>query len=157
VNVLKPHRRIMVETLLSSDATHREIERRTGVDRKTIRRYARAMVTPVPNSSTPATIHLPIVFSRCRCCAPVFRTSASAAKCRRDTRRMSPWPKKAGTSRRSVVPQASSPSRTPPSFAQTSSTQSDACRSRDADQGRSEHTNDRSQALILPSGCPPFL
>ncbi|MEO7086645.1 MAG: hypothetical protein ABI085_20265 [Gemmatimonadaceae bacterium] len=37
---MKPHRRTMVETLLQSGATQREIERRTGVDRKTIRRAA---------------------------------------------------------------------------------------------------------------------
>jgi transposase len=43
VNVLKPHLRITVQTLLSTDTPQREIERRTGVDRKTIRRYARAM------------------------------------------------------------------------------------------------------------------
>jgi transposase len=43
----------MVETLLHSGASHREIERRTGVDRKTIRRYAAA--ADAPNSSTPAT------------------------------------------------------------------------------------------------------
>jgi transposase len=50
VNVLKPHLRITIETLLAAGASQREIERRTGVDRKTIRRYARAA-----NSSTPAT------------------------------------------------------------------------------------------------------
>ena len=43
MNVLKPHLRITVQTLLSTDTPQREIERRTGVDRKTIRRYARAM------------------------------------------------------------------------------------------------------------------
>lgn len=50
MNVLKPHLRTTIETLLNSGASHREIERRTGVDRKTIRRYSRAA-----NSSTPAT------------------------------------------------------------------------------------------------------
>ena len=55
MNVLKPHRRITIETLLRSDTAHREIERRTGVDRKTIRRYARAILTPSSNSPTPAT------------------------------------------------------------------------------------------------------
>jgi transposase len=40
VNVLKTHLRITIETLLSCGASQREIERRTGVDRKTIRRYA---------------------------------------------------------------------------------------------------------------------
>ena len=43
MNVLKPHLRITVQTLLSTDTPQREIERRTGVDRKTIRRDARAM------------------------------------------------------------------------------------------------------------------
>lgn len=55
MNVLKPHRRIMVETLLTSGATHREIERRTGVDRKTIRRYAGGLAPAASNSPTPAT------------------------------------------------------------------------------------------------------
>ena len=50
MNVLKPHLRTTVETLLGAGASQREIQRRTGVDRKTIRRYARA-----PNSSTLAT------------------------------------------------------------------------------------------------------
>jgi transposase len=50
LNVLKPHLRTMIETLLGGGTSHREIERRTGVDRKTIRRYAR-----LANSSTPAT------------------------------------------------------------------------------------------------------
>jgi transposase len=41
VNVLKSHLRIAIETLLARGATQREIERFTGVDRKTIRRYQR--------------------------------------------------------------------------------------------------------------------
>jgi len=41
VNVLKLHLRIAIETLLRGGASHREIERRTGVDRKTIRGMAR--------------------------------------------------------------------------------------------------------------------
>lgn len=40
---MKPHLRITVQTLLSTGTPQREIERRTGVDRKTIRSYARAM------------------------------------------------------------------------------------------------------------------
>lgn len=40
MNVLKAHLRITIETLLSRGASQREIERRTGVDRKTIRRYS---------------------------------------------------------------------------------------------------------------------
>ena len=38
MNVLKPYRRITIETLLRSGVSQREIARRTGVDRKTIRR-----------------------------------------------------------------------------------------------------------------------
>jgi len=41
--VLKQHLRITVQTLLGTDTPQREIARRTGVDRKTIRSYARAM------------------------------------------------------------------------------------------------------------------
>ena len=66
MNVLKPHLRITIETLLERGATQREIERITGVDRKTIRRYARALAnspgvatgseaTARANSPTPAT------------------------------------------------------------------------------------------------------
>ena len=36
MNVLKPHLRITVATLLRGGASQREIERMTGVDRKTI-------------------------------------------------------------------------------------------------------------------------
>jgi len=46
VNVLKPHLRITVATLLSGGASQREIERMTGVDRKTIRRLAREANSP---------------------------------------------------------------------------------------------------------------
>ena len=46
------HRRITIETLLSRGVGQREIERRTGVDRKTIRRYARLAQSPeVPTGS----------------------------------------------------------------------------------------------------------
>jgi transposase len=41
VNVLKRHLQITVKTLLNQGRSQREIERLTGVDRKTIRRYAR--------------------------------------------------------------------------------------------------------------------
>jgi len=40
VNVLKAHLRITIATMLANGASQREIERRIGVDRKTIRRYA---------------------------------------------------------------------------------------------------------------------
>ena len=40
---MKPHLRATIQTLIERGATQREIERITGVDRKTIRRHARAM------------------------------------------------------------------------------------------------------------------
>ena len=43
---MKPHLRITIETLLGGGATQREIARRTGVDRKTIRRVAEAANSP---------------------------------------------------------------------------------------------------------------
>jgi transposase len=43
VNVLKSHLRIAIETLLRGGAAQRQIERFTGVDRKTIRRYQRLL------------------------------------------------------------------------------------------------------------------
>ena len=48
MNVLKPHLRTTIETLLRGGASQREIQRRTGVDRKTIRHYARAANSPTP-------------------------------------------------------------------------------------------------------------
>lgn len=48
MNVLKSHLRITVQTLLERGTSHREIARRTGVDRKTIRRYARSANSPTP-------------------------------------------------------------------------------------------------------------
>jgi transposase len=46
VNVLKPDLLIAIQTLLKGGATQREIERFTGVDRKTIRRYQRQAKSP---------------------------------------------------------------------------------------------------------------
>ena len=46
MNVLKLHLRIAIETLLRGGASQREIERHTGVDRKTIRRVAREANSP---------------------------------------------------------------------------------------------------------------
>ena len=40
LNVLKPHLQITIATLLARGESQHEIARRTGVDRKTIRRYA---------------------------------------------------------------------------------------------------------------------
>lgn len=41
MNVLKPHLRTTVTTLLERGVSQREINRKTGIDRKTIRRYGR--------------------------------------------------------------------------------------------------------------------
>lgn len=46
MNVLKSHKRITITTLQAGGASQREIARRTGVDRKTIRRHARAANSP---------------------------------------------------------------------------------------------------------------
>ncbi len=46
MNVLKAHKRITIATLQAGGASQREISRRTGVDRKTIRRQARAANSP---------------------------------------------------------------------------------------------------------------
>ena len=46
MNVLKPHLRTTIQTLLDRGASQREIERMTGVDRKTIRRFQREANSP---------------------------------------------------------------------------------------------------------------
>ena len=46
MNVLKSHKRITILTLQAGGASQREIARRTGVDRKTIRRHGRAAKSP---------------------------------------------------------------------------------------------------------------
>jgi transposase len=73
LNVLKPHLRISIQTLLDSGATQREIERFTGVDRKTIRRYQRGSNSPgvatgseaahgqIPPPRPPAPEHAPVL------------------------------------------------------------------------------------------------
>jgi transposase len=53
VNVLKPHLRITIDTLLARGVSHREIARRTGADRKTIRRYADRPNSPAPATGSP--------------------------------------------------------------------------------------------------------
>jgi transposase len=61
MNVLKPDLQSTVKTLLNNEISQREINRKTGIDRKTIRRYARshkssaAEETEVSKSPTPAT------------------------------------------------------------------------------------------------------
>jgi len=59
---LKPHLRTTIETLLASGTSQHEIARRTGVARKTIRRYYRALAANSPGVATgsePATGQTP--------------------------------------------------------------------------------------------------
>lgn len=55
MNVLKPHLRVTIQTLLANGTSQREIERLTGVDRKTIRRYDRDRGQPGGTSPGVAT------------------------------------------------------------------------------------------------------
>lgn len=58
---MKLHLRITVETLLAREVPQHEIARRTGVDRKTIRKYARALANSpeVATGSAPTTEQIP--------------------------------------------------------------------------------------------------
>ena len=48
---MKPHLQITIATLLAHGASQHEIARRTGVDRKTIRRYAQTANSPMATGS----------------------------------------------------------------------------------------------------------
>jgi transposase len=51
MNVLKPNLQVTIKTLLTKDLSQREINRKTGVDRKTIRRYGRLYALLAPQES----------------------------------------------------------------------------------------------------------
>ena len=83
---MKQHLRITVQTLLGTGTPQREIARRTGVDRKTIRSYARAMANSpgvatgfsgaaeqIPPPRPPAPVDAPIE------CAPAAAICAASA------------------------------------------------------------------------------
>jgi len=55
LNVLKPHLQTTIATLLASNTSHRQIERVTGIDRKTIRTYAERIEELKANFSGVAT------------------------------------------------------------------------------------------------------
>ena len=55
MNVLKPHLKTTLSTLLESNTSHRQIERVTGIDRKTIRSYVNRIEELKANSSGVAT------------------------------------------------------------------------------------------------------
>ena len=50
MNVLKPHLQTTIWTLLGAGASQREIERVTGIDRKTIRGYQKRFAAMAANS-----------------------------------------------------------------------------------------------------------
>ena len=56
MNVLKPHLQITIATLLARGESQHEIARRTGVDRKTIRRYALTANSPMATGSPEAAV-----------------------------------------------------------------------------------------------------
>ncbi len=47
---MKPHMQTTIETLLRAGRSQREIERVTGIDRKTIRSYQKRLMAPPANS-----------------------------------------------------------------------------------------------------------
>ena len=51
MNVLKPHLQTTVWTLLEAGASQREIQRVTGIDRKTIRGYQKRFATAAASNS----------------------------------------------------------------------------------------------------------
>ena len=51
MNVLKPHLQTTLRTLLERIASQRDIERVTGIDRKTIRSYQKRFAAELSNSS----------------------------------------------------------------------------------------------------------
>ena len=55
MNVLKPHLQTTITTLLETNTSHRQIERVTGIDRKTIRKYHKRLDDLKSNSSVVAT------------------------------------------------------------------------------------------------------
>ena len=55
MNVLKPHLQTTITTLLEAGNSHRQIERVTGIDRKTIRTYAKRIEELKANSCGVAT------------------------------------------------------------------------------------------------------
>ena len=53
MNILKPNKRATIITLLKNNVSHREIKRKTGIDRKTIRKYAQKLEKELTESKSP--------------------------------------------------------------------------------------------------------
>jgi hypothetical protein len=92
LNVLKSHLRITIQTLLSCGKSQREIERVTGVDRKTIRRYAQPAQESGPSKAPGVATGfsagepgvLPVQTPPPRPPAPVPKEARSACEVHRD-------------------------------------------------------------------------
>ena len=63
MNVLKPHKQTTIFTLLGLRKSQRDIERITGIDRKTIRSYQRQFEASRSNSPGVATRRCPSGFT----------------------------------------------------------------------------------------------
>jgi transposase len=59
LNVLKPHPQVTIATLLELGASQHEIARRTGVDRKTIRRYTQTANSPMATGAQALEAQIP--------------------------------------------------------------------------------------------------
>ena len=98
MNVLKPSLQTTIKTLLSKKISKREIERKTGINRKTIRRYAavcnpsateEAVDSKSPTSSEVATWsgnHEPTPAIAARMAGRAERVPAGRGTCRRPLR-----------------------------------------------------------------------
>lgn len=79
---MKSHLRITIQTLLARGESQHEIHRRTGVDRKTIRRYAQLANSPMATGSQPEREQTPP--PRPPACAPERERAGSACETHRD-------------------------------------------------------------------------
>lgn len=81
MNVLKPHKRTTIFTLLGLGKSQRDIERITGIDRKTIRSYQRQYEAQQSNSPGVATDPIDQIPPPWPPAAAVASTSLSTSKC----------------------------------------------------------------------------
>lgn len=78
MNVLKPHLQTTIETLLEASASQRQIERLTGIDRKTIRTYQQRFAVQHSNFPGVATGSGPINGLGLRALPRIHRDPAQA-------------------------------------------------------------------------------
>jgi hypothetical protein len=70
VNVLKPHLQSTVFTLLERNKSQRQIQRLTGIDRKTIRRYQAIFESQKSGSANSGCISIFDLFTACYTVGP---------------------------------------------------------------------------------------